>query len=147
MTTIAGIPEWTPVAKSVRIGDTQASLHEDGSVTIHNHARLIGSELTRLTRSDIDDLLVALDSVSNDARDPNPETWKDQISREALTLSRNVYAWTASKATVELTVAPDVFHTIAADCSPFRGDAAWEVQNGLIRFYDGSVNVRRGTPR
>ena len=60
-------------------------------------------------------------------------------------LSRNVYAWTASKASVELTVAPDVFHTIAADCSPFHGDAAWEVQNGLIRFYDGSVNVRRGT--
>lgn len=139
--------------KRVEVGDFYAALNIDGTITIGQRSpvpfgqfRIGEAMIPKLSREELADLLVALDGIQGEASDPESKTWSDQITREAMTLARNIYAWTASKATVEVTVSPDVYYSMASEHSPFTGSAAVDVQAGRLSFYDGSVTVRRRTP-
>lgn len=123
--------------RRVRVGDMVAALNNDGTVTLSGN-KLIGREMTKLTREDVQDLLVALDGVIGDQPEIKPADMRDAIISGAHALARDIYRMTARRATVDVNLHPDVFYRIATtdDGENRRRIDKYDYERGRVRVSD-----------
>lgn len=140
---VVDIEPWDAV-KSVRVGNVAVDLCRDGTIALRGDG-LIDKKLRGLSKSDLQDLLVALDAVQGEQPEPDPSKadMRETIIGGAHALARDVYRLTAYKATVTVTVHPQVFHSLIVDMG---GQISGEdYRHGRIRVAgDVEIKLDRG---
>lgn len=125
---------WSPERRKVTIGKVYAVLLEDGQISIGRTDGLVDTKIAKLDKSEIQDLLVALDGIQGDQPDPEPRELRDAIILGAHELARDIYKRTARRAVVDVNLHPDVFFRIAADEHGRIGRTDYE--RGHVRVAD-----------
>lgn len=123
--------------KRTKVGEQHAVLMTNGKVHLQG-PNLMTRPLNGLSKEDVQDLLVALDGVTNDMPDrPMLErcaTLYDTIVQAAGQLSREIHRTTGHPALVDVELVPEVFEALVGQIRPTSTEIARASRRGTLRF-------------